>query len=55
MLSSFGRQKKLVDDSNYKKLQKRFSGIPINSKFNFAEATEDNFIRRIINSKCFGT
>ena len=33
MLSSFGRQKKLVDDRNYKKLQNGFSGIPINSKF----------------------
>ena len=55
MLSSFGRQKKLVDDRNYKKLQNGFSGIPINSKFNFAEATEDNFIHRLINSKCFGT
>ena len=55
MLSSFRRQKELVDDGNYKKLQNGFSGIPINSKFNFAEATKDNFVRRIINSKCFGT
>ena len=55
MLSSFGRQKKLVDDRNYKKLQNGFSGIPINSKFNFAEATENNFICRTINSKCFST
>ena len=55
MPSSFGRQKKLVDDRNYKKLQNGFSGIPINSKFNFAEAAENNFIRRTINSKCFST